>query len=439
MAERDSKETREYIEKYNPRTVLIHGRFTSKRWDYHTNVVPPISSSAVYRLESAERGAQAFAQFANPKFPRPETDPIYIYDRLDEPTRGLLEENLAYAEGGDTAICFSSGMAAISGAICTCCGAGDQVLAHRMLYGCTFSLLTNWLPRYDIDVQMLNLRDPAVLESAITDRTRVVYFESPANPTLELVDMKAVSDVVAKANAGRSDEDRIWTIVDNTFATPMCQRPMEHGIDIVVHSLTKGIGGFGTDMGGVAVIPQLLEPKVILYRKDFGGALSPRNSWAILVYGLPTLAHRVKIELETSAKVAEFLSSHPAVERVSYPGLPSHPEHELAKRQMTSYDGSFAPGTMVYFVVKGNPEEAKERGRRVMNHIADNALSATLAVSLGAIKTLVEHPSSMTHAMMPAAEQVKAGMEPGGIRISVGLEDEDDLIRDLKAALDSAA
>jgi methionine-gamma-lyase len=438
MAERDPKETREYVQKYNPLTVLIHGMFTSKRWDYSTNVVPPISSSAVYRLESAERGAQAFAQFANPDFPRSQTDPIYIYDRLDEPTRGLLEENLAYAEGGETAVCFSSGMAAISAAICTSCGAGDQLLAHRMLYGCTFSLLTNWLPRYKIDVQMLDLRDPAALESAITAKTRVVYFESPANPTLELVDMKAVSNAVAKANVGRPEDERIWTIVDNTFATPFCQRPMEHGIDIVVHSLTKGIGGFGTDMGGVAVIPQSLEHRVVLYRKDFGGALSPRNSWAILVYGLPTLAHRVKIGIGTATRVAEFLASHPAVERVSYPGLPSHPEHELAQRQMNSYDGSFAPGTMVYFVVKGEPEEAKERGRKIMNHIADNSLSATLAVSLGQIKTLVEHPSSMTHAMIPAAEQVKGGMEPGGIRMSIGLEDPDDLIRDLQEALDSS-
>jgi cystathionine beta-lyase/cystathionine gamma-synthase len=212
---------------------------------------------------------------------------------------------------------------------------------------------------------------------------------------------------------------------------------MEHGIDVVVQSLTKNIGGFGTDMGGAVVGPRLLEPDLLLYRKDFGGVLAPRAAWPPLVYGLPTLALRTREQMATALRVAQFLERHPRVARVSYPGLQSHPQHPLARRQMKDFDGEFAPGIMIYFLLRGEGEAVRRLGARFIDHIAEHALSVTLAVSLGQIRTLIEHPSSMTHASVPAAVQEQSHIDPGGIRLSMGLEHPDDIIADLSAALES--
>jgi methionine-gamma-lyase len=423
---------------YQKETRLIHGDFHSPHWDYRDHIVPPISASAAYRLESAERGAQGFQAFANPEFNRHVQPPIYIYDRLDEPSRSMLEDNLAAAEEGECAVCFSTGMAAIMASLGVLARAGDRILAHRTLYGCTYSLLVNWLPRFGIRVDMLDFKDEDALERAMGDDVVAVYFETPSNPILELVDLSAVRALVDRANAARNPKKRrIFVVVDNTFATPFCQRPLSLGADVVVESLTKNIGGFGTDMGGVWVGPQLLEPDVLLFRKDFGAPLSPKAAWPPLVYGLPTLALRSRRQVETALKVARYLEGHPAVERVVYPGLPSHPQHVLARKQMLDPDGAFAPGIMIYFLLKGSPEEARDRGRRMMNHLADHSLAVTLAVSLGQIRTLIEHPSSMTHAPLPVDAQVAAGIDPGGIRISVGLESPEDIMGDLEDALDA--
>jgi len=422
--------------KYEKETRLIHGEFHSPHWDYSNHIVPPISASAAYRLESAARGAEGFLDFANPEFNRHKRAPIYIYDRLDEPTRGMLEDNLAVAEDGECAVCFATGMAAIAAAFGVLAKSGDRVVAHRTLYGCTYSLLANWLPRFGIKVDLVDLRDPAVLEQALGLDVMVVYFETPANPTLELVDIAAMREVIDRVNATRGSKRKIFMVVDNTFATPYCQRPLGLGADLVAHSLTKNIGGFGTDMGGVVVGPQLLEPDLLLFRKDFGAPLSPRSAWPALVYGLPTLALRSRRQIETAYAVARFLESEPSVARVSYPGLPSHPQHALARRQMLDAEGEFAPGILIYFVLRGSPEEAQEEGRRVMDHLADNALAVTLAVSLGQVRTLIEHPASMTHAAIPPAAQVAAGLDPGGIRLSVGLEAPADIIADLRLALE---
>lgn len=191
------------------------------------------------------RGFQEFAQGHQEKRP-----PIYIYDRLDEPTRGMLEENLAYAERGEAAVAFASGMAAISGAICCLAGQGQEILSHHLLYGCTFSLFKNWLPRFGIEARGLDLRDLDLLQRSITDKTRVVYFETPVNPNLEQIDITGVAALVAEANELRPPESATRIVVDNTFATPYCQRPLELGADVVVASLTKSLGGFGTDLAG---------------------------------------------------------------------------------------------------------------------------------------------------------------------------------------------
>jgi cystathionine beta-lyase/cystathionine gamma-synthase len=424
---------------YRVETRLIHGRMHSEHWRYENHIVPPISSSAAYRLESAERGAEGFAEFANPDLDRNQQPTIYIYDRLDEPSRGMLEENLAIAEGGESCVTFATGMAAISAALGVLVKAGDSIVSHHTIYGCTYSLFTNWLPRFDVAVHFVDLTDLGALERLLAEdpRVMVVYGESPSNPTLEILDLRAIAGVVAATNARRPPRRLVFTVLDNTFATPFCQRPLEHGFDIAVHSLTKNIGGFGTDMGGAVIGPRLLEPDLLLYRKDFGAALSPKAAWPALVYGLPTLALRARRQMETALVVARHLEGHPGVRRVSYPGLDSHPQHELAKRQMRDHEGRFAPGTMISFTLEGEGEEARRRGAELMDYLADHALTVTLAVSLGQIRTLIEHPSSMTHAAIPVEDQVEAGIEPGGIRLSIGLEHPDDIVADLERGFEA--
>lgn len=431
--EKPRREPKKPREQYRLRTRLIHGSFATGRWDYDHHVVPPESRSATFRLHSVHRGAEGFVEFGSPVAQKA---PIYIYDRLDEPTRGMLEENLAVAEGGEMAVTFATGMAAISAAICAHLQTGHQVVAHRVLYGCTFSLLTNWLPRWGVRTAFADLTNPESLQRLVTPECRLVYFETPVNPTMELIDIAAVRRVVDRLNAGRKENEHIAIVVDNTFATPYCQRPLALGADVVVNSLTKDIGGFGTDMGGAVVAPNRYYNLLMLYRKDFGGVLSPRNAWSILVYGLPTLATRMVNQQKAAMKVAEFLERQPRVARVVYPGLPSFPQIELARRQMLNYDGQFAPGSMLYFELKGSrtlsPAAAAER---LVDFIAEHSYTITLAVSLGQIKTLIESPYSMTHSALPEEEKIKNGLRPGGIRLSLGLEDWHDIIADLEAAL----
>ncbi len=419
-------------EHYRLRTRLIHGSFATGRWDYDHHVVPPQSSSATFRLKSVHRGVQGFVEFASPEAQRA---PIYIYDRLDEPTRGMLEENLAVAEGGEMAVTFATGMAAISAAIFSLVAQGQQVVAHRVLYGSTHSLLTHWLPRYGMRADFCDMTDPEAIARVATKDCRVVYFETPVNPTMELIDIPVVRKVVNRLNAGRPEADHIQIVVDNTFATPFCQRPLSLGADLVVHSLTKDIGGFGTDMGGAVIGSNRFYNLLMLYRKDFGGVLSPKNAWSILVYGLPTLAARMVNQQKAAMKVADFLLHEKKVARVVYPGLPCFPQKELAHRQMVSYDGKFAPGSMLYFELKGQNGGAARAAEHFVDYVAEHAYTITLAVSLGQIKTLIENPFSMTHATVPEEDKVKSGLQPGGIRLSLGLEDWHDIIADLEAAL----
>lgn len=421
--------------KYRIRSRLIHGRSHSALWDYNHHVVPPMTVSATFRLDSLRRGAQGFEDFAQDDSLQAAHTPIYVYDRLGEPTGAMLEENLAAAECGEMALCFASGMAAISAAIGTLASAGEHIVAHKVLYGCTYSLMTNWLPRSRIDVSLVDMTDLDALRSAIKPQTRMIYFETPVNPDMTLIDIAAVRALADHVNAGRDQADRVWVVVDNTFATPFCQRPIEFGADVVCESLTKGIGGFGTDIGGAVIGPKSLYHDLILYRKDFGGLLSPKSAWPPLVYGLPTLATRMVNYQKTAGHVAKFLSDHSKVEAVSYPGLKSFPQFELAQRQMRNYHGKFAPGSMLYFVVK-DPEGSGEPAARLIDWAAENAYTLTLAVSLGQIKTLIEAPYSMTHSAMPETERRAWGLVPGGVRVSVGLEDWHDIIADLKGALD---
>jgi cystathionine beta-lyase/cystathionine gamma-synthase len=429
-------------EAYSTEAHLIYGESQNPRWDYSHHLLPPMSASATFRLDSAERGAQGFTEFAHSSedVNVKSRAPIYIYDRLGEPNKDMLEENLAYAEGGDIAVSFASGMAAISGVLGILTGTGSEILAHQVLYGCTYSLLTNWYPRLKIDTRFTNFIDPENVRRSITKRTRVVYFESPINPTLSLIDLAAVAAIVKEANAGRSQEERIYTVVDSTFASPFCQRPLKLGIDFVVHSLTKAIGGFGTDIGGVVIGPQWSKDMLTLFRKDYGGILSAKSAWPVLVSGLPSLAVRMRQMQSTAQKVAEFLMTRDEIDSVRYPGLPTFEQFDLAQRQMRDYDGCFAPGGVMYFIMKGaNPAASLVKAERFINHIARHAYCITLAVSLGNIRTLIEHPGSMTHSAIPPEDQVAKGLDPGGIRLAIGLEKPADIIYDLQRSLDATS
>ena len=415
-----------YLEAY-----MIHGRDKTPQWDYTHHLIPPITSSVTFRLESVERGAAGFSQYA--KLDELPDEPIYIYERLEDPTTGMLEDRLAAMEGGECAVTFATGMAAISGCILSLLKNGDHLISHKSIYGCTYSLFHNWLPRQGIKVDFVDMRH-SDWENSINNNTRVIYFETPINPTLELIDIKKVKEIVDRHNKRLGDDEKIRIVVDNTFASPYCQRPIELGADIVVGSITKHIGGFNTAMGGYVVAPASHYNKILLVRKDFGGALHARTAWHHLVYGIPTLAARMRQEMKTAETLARYLLTKKEVREVHYPGLESYPYYDLAKRQMRDHSGEFAPGALVYFVIKGEPKEAQRDAALLMNWLAKNATSYTLAVSLGCIKTLIEHPSSMTHSAIPPHEQLDAGIEPGGVRISVGLEEPSILIEEMDAA-----
>lgn len=424
-------------QRYSVPTRLIYGKSMAEEWDYSHHVNPPITTSSTFRLDSASRGAKGFAEIGLAPDGEKIVAPIYVYDRMGEPTVDMLQHSLATAEGMDIGVVYSSGMAAISAAVLAMIDSDSEIISHSTIYGCTYSLFTTWLKKLGIKVHFCDLTDPESFLSYVNDKTRILYLESPANPTLQLLDTEAIITELNRVNRGRGEENRIYSIFDNTFATPYCQRPGTHGVDIVVHSLTKGLSGFGTDMGGAVLTRSELRERLILQRKDFGGILSPHSAWHILVYGVSTLPIRVPKQQENALAIARFLEDHPAIERVKYPGLESFPQFEIAQRVLTDYSGNFAPGFMIYFTVGGSsPEDSKRRGEKMMDYIAQNAYSVTLAVSLGQLKTLIEHPGSMTHAAYPAAEQVKLGIDPGGIRLAVGIEDAGDITRDLTMALE---
>jgi len=421
---------------YSMETHILYGKNFSDKWDYSHHVTAPISSSTTFRLDSVERGAAGFMQFANTLNLDPDEAPIFIYDRLGEPNKDMLEENLADVERGETAVSYATGMGAISAVLGILTRSGDEIIAHKTLYGCTFSLLTNWLPRYNIKTIMADLTDLKSLNSLITSAARVIYFESPANPNLDIIDIRSIAAIAKEINKNRTESEKLYIVVDNTFATPYCQRPLELGADFVVHSLTKGIGGFGADMGGAAIGRKEFRDLLLLYRKDMGAVLNTKSAWAIMTYGLPSLALRMSKIIQTSIKVAEFLESHPKVHFVNYPSLKSFKWYDLARDQMTDFDGNFAPGGIIFFSIKGkNADERRAKSSKFMDYVAVNAYTLTLAVSLGHSRTLIEHPASMTHSVIPADKLLEKGIEPGGIRLAIGLEKADDLILDLKKGL----
>lgn len=418
---------------YTKNTQLIYGNNESIQWNFSDHLVPPMTKSSTFRLHTAERGAKAFSQFGQADY----DEQLYSYERFGEPNKNMLEENLAIAEGGESCITFASGMSAVHAATSFALNPnGNEIISHRTIYGCSYSLFTNLYKNLGIKVSFCDLTTPSSFLDLVTDKTRILYLEAPANPTLDLLDLDEISKLVKEINKIRNEENRIITVIDNTFATPWSQRPIEHGIEVVLHSLTKNISGFGTCLGGAVITKKDHYSSLALFRKDTGGSLSPNVAWQILVYGLPTLGLRITKQIATSMKVAKFLEDHPKVDKVLYPGLESFPQHDLAKRMLKDPNGNFAPGFLLYFTLKADSnEEAQDKGRILMNKIAKEAYCITLAVSLGQLKTLIEHPSSMTHSAYSTEEQIEIGIHPGGIRLAIGIEEPEDLIKDLEEAL----
>ena len=342
----------------------------------------------------------------------------YIYSRLGNPTVGVVEAKMAELEGGEDALATASGMGAISTAIWSSVEAGDEIVASDTLYGCTYALLNHGICKFGVKVTFIDMTNLEALKAALTDKTRVVYLETPCNPTLKIVDIAAVSELAHAYNPA------IKVMVDNTFCTPYLQRPLELGADVVVHSATKYLNGHGDVIAGVVVgSKEFIGTCRMFGLKDMTGAvMSPFNAF-LMARGMKTLDIRMERHCANAKKVAEFFAGHPAVDKVYYPGLDTFPGHEIAARQMK------LPGGMISIELKAD---------KAATAAALNKLElCVIAVSLGDAETLVEHPATMTHSTYSAEELKVAGISEGLVRISVGLEDPEDIIADFKAVLNT--
>lgn len=369
------------------------------------SVTVPIYETSTFVFKSAEQGAARFAG----------TEEGYIYTRLGNPTIKALERSVADLESGEDARACSSGMAAITTAVLSLVKAGDHVVSTDCIYGGTVKLFLGILSQFGVEFTMVDTSNVANTKSAIRANTKLIYLETPTNPTLKLTDIKATVEVARKHDA--------LTLLDNTFMTPYFQRPLEMGVDLVIHSLTKYLSGHSDVVGGIIVGSKTLLKKMDPTLKNVGATLGPFEAWLTL-RGIKTLPLRMERQNENALKIAKFLEQHPKIGKVHYPGLKSHPQHELAKKQMTGSGG------VICFEVQGG----LEAGRRLMNSVK----LCTLAVSLGAIETLIEHPASMTHAIIPKEERLRAGITDNLVRLSVGIEDADDIIQDIEQALEKA-
>ncbi|MBI4880642.1 MAG: PLP-dependent transferase [Planctomycetes bacterium] len=440
-----------------PAAAPRHGRFPRRVGEYTLEsyllhvadpegsgpIVPSIPVAATYRAADSAHLAGLFGSIlgADPAAARAVPEGAHaIYQRLGNPVEWLLARAFALAQGGESAIVFSDGMRAISACLSSRSHAGSEVVCGVPVYGCTDNLFTGALPRDGRTVHFVDLRDLAAAARLFNRRTRVVYCETLANPNLRMVDLAALKRLLVQENSKRHEEEKITLIIDNTFATPFCCWPHDCGPElremIVVHSATKGISGFATGLAGVAVIPWKFWMQLFLHRKDTGGSLPAVEAHSLLVRSMKTLALRIRRQVGSAWQVARFLESHAAVAQVLYPGLRSFEEHALARRQLVDWDGNFSPGHMISFILKGRgPEEAEARGRAFLDRLNAASRVITLAVSLGYVGTLIEEPSSGTHASMPDAERRAKGIPRGLLRLSVGLEEPQDLIRDLERAL----
>ncbi|WP_439816437.1 O-succinylhomoserine sulfhydrylase [Zavarzinia sp. CC-PAN008] len=338
----------------------------------------------------------------------------FTYSRLANPTASVFEDRMALLEGADTARATASGMAAVAAALLCQVRAGERVVAGRALFGSCRYILEEVLPRFGVTVELVDPTDPAAWERALSQPTRCVFLESPANPTLEVVDLKRVADLAHAVGA--------VVVVDNVFATPLLQHPLELGCDVVVYSATKHIDGQGRCLGGCILAGQDFHDQHLnQYLRHTGPSMSPFNAW-VLAKGLETLELRVTRHCENAAKVADFLAETKAAGRVRYPGRPDHPQYDLVQKQMGGVGGS-----VVTFELPGGQARAFE----VMNRLQ----LIDISNNLGDAKSLITHPASTTHQRLTPEQKVELGIGAGMVRLSVGLEDAQDIIEDLEQAL----
>ncbi len=360
-------------------------------------IVPPLYQTATYVLPEVGR------------------DLGFDYTRSANPTRQLLEENLAAIEGGKYGVCFASGMAAVDSCL-KLLKAGDHVVCTDDVYGGVSRHFDNILVRYNLEFTYVNTSEPEEVKTAIKSNTKMLWVETPTNPLLKVTDLEAMAKIA-------KEHDLIYG-VDSTFATPVFLRPLEFGADIVMHSTTKYISGHNQLIGGILITNRddiFEEMKYV--QKTIGAVPSPFDCWLTLL-GVKTPHLRMAKHTENGQIVAEFLEAHPKVAKVIYPGLPSHPQHEIAKAQMSGYSG------MISFELTGGIQA----GKAVMN----NVKLCALAESLGAVETMITHPATMTHVDVPAADRHARGLTDGLVRISVGIEDPEDIMTDLEQALEKA-
>lgn len=374
----------------------------------------PIYQTSTFVFSNVEEGRKAFAH---------ENDHC-TYTRLSNPTLKILQKKLALLEGGEDCRLYASGMGAISALIMSLTQKGDHIISERVLYGCTDRLFTSKLTYYGIEFTFVDSSKKEEVEKAIKKNTKLIFLETPANPTMDVSDIKGIVEISKKHN--------IPVALDNTFATPFNQRPLELGVDIVIHSLTKYLNGHGDVVGGAVIgTKKYVQEQLRSISDDLGSTMSPEDAYRV-IRGLKTFPLRMRKHNENAMKLAQFLEKHPAIEKVYYPGLESHPQHKTAKEQMKTVDGGEGYSGIISFELK----EGLEAGIKVMDHIAAKSKVISLAVSLGTVDTLIQHPASMTHAGISREDRIKKNITDGLVRISVGIENYEDIERDLKEALD---
>ena len=386
-------------------TKAIHHGYDPR--DEQGALTPPLHLTSTFAFDSAEHGGAIFEG----------EEQGYFYSRISNPTCDLLEKRIAILEGAEAAIANSSGMGSITSVMWTFLSPGDEVICDETLYGCTFAFFHHGLAKFGVKITHVDMTDPNNVRSAMSDKTKIVYFETVANPNMRLVDVAAVSEIAHEFGAK--------VVVDNTYTTPYLMRPIELGADMVVHSATKYLGGHGDVIAGmVAGTAEDMEQVRLVGMKDMTGAvMAPFNAMLIL-RGLKTLQLRMDRHCQNAQRVAEALEAHPMVSEVMYPGLESFPQHELAKRTMKAFGG------MIAFEVIGGIEA----GKSTMNGLG----MIKRAVSLGDAETLIQHPASMTHSTYTPEERAEHLISEGLVRISVGLEDPEDIIADMMQALPAA-
>lgn len=386
----------------HPDTLCIHAG--KEKGAHHGALTSPLFQTSTFVFENAAQGAARFAG----------EEPGYIYTRLGNPTTRELEIKIAALEKMEDAAATATGMAAVSGAVLSFLEAGDHLIASKAIYGCSFALLNHQLPKWGIEVTFIDMDNVEELNAALQPNTKMVFAETPVNPNLKVLDLAMIGKF--------SSDHGLISVIDNTFMSPLLQTPVDFGIDIVIHSATKYLNGHGDVIAGViASSAEKIETIKLTILKDVGGTMSPHDAWLIL-RGLKTLSVRMERHCQSAQTVAEFLEGHPLVSKVYYPGLPSHQGYSFLGKQMRGAGG------VIGFELDGTIEEGQA--------FIDATQLFSIAVSLGDAESLIQHPASMTHSPYTQEERLEAGISDGLIRISVGLENVNDIVADLKQAFD---